>query len=533
MICYHRSEHHLWSRRILAVGLCLALTHAFACGDDVSTPDDDSGTVLDGMADPDTGTGDSGTVDPDAGDGDAGTVDPDAGTGTEDAGLCPPADSPNELISDRHFSRGFVAKDPDSGDALGTLNPAFAPGDTVWNLGQWGSQTSMDAATPTTLSSGAIRWEDLYGAVTIGQPCTSDADLSLRVNAFEEYGGVYVTFGPTRTWAHLLGEQRLSPPGTVGPGCPPLSELAALDFSVDGRLIFDQPNHLAGYDPSQHAAHYLIYFTVQNLNTSSAGYGDYLWFGLTLYDDRDPMPGLSILGDGATGKLIYNIGLAPLSGGGLDDLQWHGLSGDLLPHIRAALLEAWSRGYLVDSNVLSDYRIGGMNLGWEVPGLNNVELQMRDLSLTYTDQAFAEVRYDFNIDGDTEGWTTSNITAPVGGPAGGLWVMSVPGSDPVWISPPVKLDASSYSSLSVTVANNGNPLLGSRLQVFWSRFGDPGFREADSASVDISNTGAWATYTIDLTLLPNWTGEITGLRIDPILYGDGHTVGVDSIVLTP
>ena len=42
---------------------------------------------------------------------------------------------------------------------------------------------------------------------------------------------------------------------------------------------------------------------------------------------------------------------------------------------------AWARGFLPASHDLSDYRVGGMNLGWEVPGVLNVQMQLRDLSL--------------------------------------------------------------------------------------------------------------------------------------------------------
>ena len=42
---------------------------------------------------------------------------------------------------------------------------------------------------------------------------------------------------------------------------------------------------------------------------------------------------------------------------------------------------AWGRGFLKDSRDLADYRIGGMNMGWEVPGLFDVEVQVRNLSM--------------------------------------------------------------------------------------------------------------------------------------------------------
>ncbi|MCK5689622.1 hypothetical protein KAI87_10155, partial [Myxococcota bacterium] len=318
-------------------------------------------------------------------------------------------------------------------------------------------------------------------------------------------------------------------------GCPYLSDLGSLDFSVDARLLFDHQNKEAGYDDSKHAADYLMYFTIQTRNAAQAdGYGDFLWFGLTVYGDRDASPGLYVAGDDFSGKLIYNIGYEPLCETDLTDGAWHNLKEDLLPHILLAVQEAWDRGYLPDSHNLADYRIGGMNLGWEVPGLNDAELQIRNLSLIYTDYSASEVRYDFNTNGNTEGWTASNVNELNGGPIDGRWLMTVPGSDPMWLSPTLQINAAAYSSISVTMANNGNPVDDSHMQIFWLVSGAANFSETNSAWIrDISNTGGWATYTLDLSEEENWSGLITQIRIDPIESGNDSTIGVDSIVLTP
>ncbi|MCX6904925.1 MAG: hypothetical protein NTW03_15885 [Verrucomicrobia bacterium] len=66
------------------------------------------------------------------------------------------------------------------------------------------------------------------------------------------------------------------------------------------------------------------------------------------------------------------------------DRAWVTIDKDLLPLMRKGLETAWQRGFLTESRAWSDYRIAGMNLGWEVPGLFQVELQMRNLSLKVT-----------------------------------------------------------------------------------------------------------------------------------------------------
>ena len=97
----------------------------------------------------------------------------------------------------------------------------------------------------------------------------------------------------------------------------------------------------------------------------------------------------------------------------------------------------------------------------------------------------------------------------------------------------LNLQASSISSLAITLANAGNPAAGATMQVFWSVAGGAGFSEANSVAVAISNDGSQATYYFDMSAQSGWIGQISQIRIDPIAFGDGNKVIVDSVVLTP
>ncbi len=546
-----------WPWAVWALGLSFVLGGLWACGDsprrgiaDAGHPEDAS-DVGDAQQGSDAGGTDASRADGRARDGggldaagDAAT-ESDAATGPDAAGdfdaavFCEELDRPNELIADRRFRRGFIPLDQDTGQPEGSMPSGLCPGDPIWDIAQWDSLGDLSQATRQTLASGAIRWENQYGRITVGLFQTEEADLAMAVWAYQEYGGQYHTPTPDRKWVHLLAEQRISPPGVTRPGCPPLSSLASLDFYLVAKLLQDDPHYQAGYDSSKHAAQFLIYFTVQNLNQNSPGFGDYLWFGITPYDDRYDIVPLYVQGDlggeMGTGKLIYNLGGEPfltegLTAGGPAQV----FAKDILPDIRQALLVAWDRGYLPDSHVLSDYRIGGMNIGWEVPGLNDVEMLVRDLSLSYREKPVTAVRFGFDTDGDAEGWTAHNMTDLGGaGPEGGLWILQVPGADPYFVSPELDLDAATHPTLHLVVANDHNPAGQSRLQVYWDRFGEPGFREAWSVSVPISNGGGWQTLDIDMSGHPEWRGEIAHVRIDPILGGDGHSVGIDEVAFTP
>jgi hypothetical protein len=141
-----------------------------------------------------------------------------------------------------------------------------------------------------------------------------------------------------------------------------------------------------GYSPSLHAAQFQVVLTLNNTRRDSPGFGDYLWFVVPVYDDRHDVPPEYVAQDFAVtqGKLIYNPGAAAL---GLKPMrlgEWQAVDCDLRPWLERALRTAWSKGYLPDARELTDYRVAHLNLGWEVPGLNRVAMDLRRLSLEVT-----------------------------------------------------------------------------------------------------------------------------------------------------
>ncbi|MEZ6078051.1 MAG: hypothetical protein R3C56_20990 [Pirellulaceae bacterium] len=123
----------------------------------------------------------------------------------------------------------------------------------------------------------------------------------------------------------------------------------------------------------------------QNCNRASAGYGQLLWFGVPLYDDRVRIPNAhraqDVGKDDASGMFIFTVAGKEFTSQSLHDMQWVTIDKELLPFMREGLTTAWQAGFLQDSQDLADYRITSMNLGWEVPGVFNVEMQYRNLSL--------------------------------------------------------------------------------------------------------------------------------------------------------
>jgi hypothetical protein len=66
--------------------------------------------------------------------------------------------------------------------------------------------------------------------------------------------------------------------------------------------------------------------------------------------------------------------------------------------MKTGLQEAWSRGVLLDSQDFADYKIGGMNMGWEMPGMNDASIQLGNYSVIAT-VGVPAIPGDFNGDG--------------------------------------------------------------------------------------------------------------------------------------
>ena len=314
------------------------------------------------------------------------------------------------LIADSDFQRGFEVLDPTPGALVvqGNLQWDASGGAPIWQLGQWDSQSTIFGVTPTQHPSGAWEYANADKQVIAGGgPGATESDLVLTINGQNEYGGTFRSISDP--WPALLVQQSISEPGGhLGNQAPSIAEMASLNFQIEARLLFDNQITSGGYDSSIHASQYNIFYTVQNLNPASSGYGDFLWFGTALYDDRFDVTGKVVLVDGFTQKLIYSVGIEPFTSEKIADGNWMTIHGNLLPHIKAGLQEAWNRGILLDSQDLADYKIGGVNLGWEMPGLNNASLQIRNYSVT---ASLGVQLGDFNEDGSVG---ASDLTDPTG-----------------------------------------------------------------------------------------------------------------------
>lgn len=308
-----------------------------------------------------------------------------------------------ELIGDPHGERGVKLKSVNPGPTgysardEGVLRRQGQGSAPIWTLTQAYSKASIALLEPLILPEGQKQWTNACKIFILGQG-TPDADFVLGVNAIGEYGNHYrPAIAP---WPHLLLEQNIcAPGGHLSNNGPSLADCQAMTLRVSVRLRDARNLHERGrgYSEGIHAAQFLLYFTLQNLNRKSPGYGkEYVWFGVPFYDDRYPVIPPTYMRDGTgkedeskgeklgTGRFINSVGTKPFAEHGLVPGEWLSIHTNILPLMVEALERAWSRGLCNASTNLADYTIGSMNIGWEVPGLSSVSAQVKDLSLLAT-----------------------------------------------------------------------------------------------------------------------------------------------------
>ena len=284
--------------------------------------------------------------------------------------------SERELIRDPHFRNGFLLLEPKPGKRVvyGEATDAAATAKPVWDLCQWSSRFPLEVVRANRSHAGLLCFTNVAKRICLGAAGSAWADLSLGVNASVEYDG-RARKTPGEPWVHLLVQQEFEQP-------PSLADLASCRFQVEALLRHSKLFRTEDYTPARHAAQFLIYLTVANRNPRSPGFGQYYWFGIPLYDDRERIvPAYQAKDFGDTQMFIYTLASDVLTKQSTHDGQWVTFAKELLPLMREGLAAGWQRGFMAGSRDVADYRVTGIVIGWEVPGIFDVDLQLRNLSL--------------------------------------------------------------------------------------------------------------------------------------------------------
>ena len=220
-----------------------------------------------------------------------------------------------ELIRDGQFQKSFILLDAAPGKRVpyGILTGLDTNGPVVWDLVQWSSKYPLKQDSLVKTVDGILRYANLGKTVILGSN-SEQKGILLGVNGSAEYGKRARKQG--EPWVHLLLQQDIENP-------PAISELKEARFRMQTRLLKSVKTETADYSTGLHAAQFQVFFSVQNLNKQSPGYGKYLWFGIPIYDDRSRLTAAFKAQDtGGTSMYIYTLGSEVFMKESSHDRQW-------------------------------------------------------------------------------------------------------------------------------------------------------------------------------------------------------------------
>ena len=282
-----------------------------------------------------------------------------------------------QLFEDTQFERGFrlsYTSSKHGRKAEAILNLGNSNNIPIWRLCQWGSRFSLADAEFEKFSDGTIGYRNIGKSVHVAPPGFTEYDLLLEVLAGAEYDGNPRQQG--ESWPHILVEQNTKHIHT-------LETLLDLHLHLSVKLSrFKQ--YLEENNPQLHAAQFQLFLIVKNINPQSEDHRDFFWFGVPIFDNRNDFPPPYMAKDGgkkdATGKFIYTIDGKNVIPSPVKSGEWIVIDSALLRHVIDGLRQAKTRGYL-STDSLSDYAVVNMNMGWEVPGIFDVGMKVKDFSL--------------------------------------------------------------------------------------------------------------------------------------------------------
>ncbi len=281
-------------------------------------------------------------------------------------------------------------------------NPQKEPKNTPWNLCQWSSKFTLEnvprkiVQVERHLNDGSIvqdryaRFADESKSIQLrissvsksSEDGESPCDMRFELDGQTEYEHRIPRVG--QAWPHLLLERDLLEK-------PPLPSLKKVNLRLSFRIpLSEKEENLTGWNDGLHTAQFLAYLTIQNRNRDNAGFGDYLWFGVPLFDlrcihaPRYVAKDFSTEEKEGTGKMIFIPGAKEYFSEDPHSGQWITINRDILPLLNESIQTAWNAGYLSDSKNVDDYCLSMMNIGWEITGPIHAVAEIRDLLITCT-----------------------------------------------------------------------------------------------------------------------------------------------------
>ncbi len=302
-----------------------------------------------------------------------------------------------ELLGDLNFSRGFSVTlfhaNSSNGNLAGYLNydGAKAEGDSLWRMAQWGCTNDMVVDGSFERNGSVITYSD--GGKFLQVDTSKTGDITLGIKGSEEYtkdadGNIRERTDGTENWPHILIEQSVN---------ADTSDCKHLYMDVEYKVtkcesLVDREKY--PLDPNLNAAQFQWFITLADMNPDSESYGQSMWFGFSMFDTRAlgaTPSGLASYDGGkedSTGLFIYMVSLQSVAGQQSNSVNIPTsvvgkdvrVKVDILPYINQALKIARQNGAMKGASA-DQLLIGSTNIGWELPGNYDVEVDISYLNM--------------------------------------------------------------------------------------------------------------------------------------------------------
>ncbi|HNT36480.1 MAG TPA: hypothetical protein PKH07_15945, partial [bacterium] len=135
----------------------------------------------------------------------------------------------------------------------------------------------------------------------------------------------------------------------------------------------------------------------------------------------------------------------------------------------------------------------------------------------------ADVTWEFNGDGDFEGWTYSTAQMTNVFVTQGRFLATTTGTDPRLFSPAsLGIDAANYPFIEIRLKATA----GTGCEIFFRSPTDSVYSSTKKIAFSILSNSEYVTYALDMRTVGTWTGPIHQLRFDPT-NASGAVVEVD------
>lgn len=301
-----------------------------------------------------------------------------------------------ELLDDLNFSRGFSVTlfhaNSSNGNLAGhlTYDGAKAEGDSIWRMAQWGCTKDMVADGTYERDGSVITYND--GGKYLQVDTSKTGNITLGIKGSEEYtkdadGNIRERTDGAENWPHILIEQSVN------------ADTSGYDhFYMEVNYTVTKCESLVDREvypvnPDLNAAQFQWFITLTDMNPDSVSYGQSMWFGFSMFDTRalGGTPGGLASYDGgkedSTGLFIYMISLQTVTGqtGSVNAPtavvgKEVNVKVDILPYIKQALKIARQNGAMLGASA-DQLAVGSTNIGWELPGNYDVEVEISYLNM--------------------------------------------------------------------------------------------------------------------------------------------------------